>query len=140
MNVVLPAPRNPETTSISKGVWTLRELRLQPQSLAAGSGSTSSQCSSTASAISTDRKQNPARSNRVACGAIAACTSLTRITVEIVIENGNSRFIGFLVRNERRNCRCSGRNSSLRFRTPRNTFSFALWCIHHSTMNVHTAT
>ena len=27
-------------------------------------------------------------------------------------------------------------NSSLRLRTPRNTFSRALWCIHHSTMKV----
>jgi len=45
--------------------------------------------------------------------------------VENVIDTGNRRFIGFRAKNLFRYERCSGRNSSARLGTPRNTFSLA---------------
>ncbi len=135
MKVVLPAPRKPATISTAKGRAGARERRLHFHSRAAGSGSTRNQCSRMASAIIVPRNMSPTRAKAVGV-AVARWNISTAITVEIVMEKGKSRFIGRLRRKLFRKVRCSGRNSSLRLRTPRKTLSLALWCIHHSTMKV----
>ncbi len=71
---------------------------------------------------------------------IAYCTKITAMTVAMLTEKGNNRFIGRWRKKLRMKDRCSGMNSSLRFRTPRNTLNFELSRIHHSTMNVQVPT